>query len=246
MIDAHCRVTPKPAGLFSSIHEIVYFIEKHALLLINLRHGPHCDHKTVIAGNFSGAGTYGNYQLEQKEFIMRLLVLTAALMFPMAAFAAGSSDNSPPKPTETTKVCKDGKVWDKQTKSCVDAKESRLDDDTRYAAARELAYAGKYSDALNVLAAMSDQGESRVLTYYGFTHRKAGRADLGMQYYNAALEADPDNLLARSYMGQGLVAAGNIEAAKVQLAEIEARGGTSSWPETSLRKAIKTGRTYNY
>ena len=177
---------------------------------------------------------------------MRHLILTAALLFPMAAFAAGSSDSSPPEPTKTTKVCKDGKIWDEKTKSCADAKESRLDDDTRYAAVREFAYAGRYSDALYVLAAMSDQDESRVLTYYGFTHRKAGRADLGMQYYQAALKADPDNLLARSYMGQGLVSAGDIAAAKVQLAEIEARGGASSWPETSLRKAIQTGRTYSY
>lgn len=177
---------------------------------------------------------------------MRLLILTAALMLPMTAFAAGTSDNTPPKPTQTTKVCKDGKIWDDKTKSCVDPKESRLDDDTRYAAVRELAYAGKYGDALHVLAAMSDQGESRVLTYYGFTHRKAGRVDLGMQYYNAALKADPDNLLARSYMGQGLVAAGDIKAAKVQLAEIKARGGKSSWPEVSLRNAIASGKTYSY
>lgn len=177
---------------------------------------------------------------------MRTLILTAALLFPMAAFAAGSSDNSPPKPTQTTTTCQNGQVWDKKTKSCVDAQESRLDDDTRYGAVRELAYAGQYKEALYVLAAMSDQTESRVLTYYGFTHRKAGRTDLGMQYYQAALKTDPDNLLARSYMGQGLVAAGDIEAARVQLAEIESRGGKSSWPETSLRKAIETGKTYSY
>ncbi|WP_422370484.1 tetratricopeptide repeat protein [Hoeflea sp.] len=177
---------------------------------------------------------------------MRALILTTALLFPFAAFAAGTSDDSPPQPTETSTSCKNGQVWDKKTKSCVDAKESRLDDDTRYEAARELAYAGRYDDALHVLATMSDQQESRVLTYYGFTHRKAGRADLGMQYYQQALEADPDNLLARSYMGQGLVDAGEIKAARVQLAEIVARGGASSWPETSLRRAIKTGRTYNY
>lgn len=177
---------------------------------------------------------------------MRLLILTAAIMFPMAAYAAGSSDSSPPKPTETTKVCKDGKIWDKRTKTCVDAKESRLDDDTRYAAVRELAYAGEYDEALYVLAAMSNQNESRVLTYYGFTHRKAGRAYTGMQYYQAALKVDPDNILARSYMGQGLVAAGDIDAARVQLAEIEARGGHDSWPEASLRKAIETGTNENY
>jgi Flp pilus assembly protein TadD len=177
---------------------------------------------------------------------MRTLILITALLFPMAAFAAGSTDDSPPEPTQTSKSCKNGQVWDKTTKSCADAKESRLDDDTRYGAVRELAYAGRYDDALYVLSAMSDQSESRVLTYYGFTHRKAGRTDLGMQYYQAALKADPDNLLARSYMGQGLVASGKIEEARVQLAEIEARGGASTWPETSLRRAIQTGRTYSY
>ncbi|MEQ8589659.1 MAG: hypothetical protein RIB70_07840 [Roseitalea porphyridii] len=177
---------------------------------------------------------------------MRALIFTTALLFPFAAFAAATSDDSPPKPTETSTSCKNGQIWDRETETCVDAKESRLDDDTRYGAARELAYAGRYDDALHVLAAMSDQTESRVLTYYGFTHRKAGRAELGMQYYRQALDADPDNLLARSYMGQGLVEAGDVKAARVQLAEIVARGGASTWPETSLRRAIKTGRTYNY
>ncbi|PWW04508.1 hypothetical protein DFR52_1011207 [Hoeflea marina] len=177
---------------------------------------------------------------------MRLVALTAALMFPMAAFAAGSSDSSPPKPTETTKVCKDGKIWDKETKTCVDAKESRLDDDTRYRAVRELAYAGDYRSALYVLSAMSDQNESRVLTYYGFVQRKTGRADIGLKYYQAALKANPDNLLARSYMGQGLVVSGDVDGARVQLAEIEARGGSDTWPEIALRKAIDTGTTESY
>lgn len=177
---------------------------------------------------------------------MRTLILITALLFPMAAFAAGSEDDSPPQPTETSKTCEKNQVWSKWRRKCVDAKESHLDDDTRYGAVRELAYAGRYDDALYVLSAMSDQSESRVLTYYGFIYRKTGRMDLGMQYYQAALTADPDNLLARSYMGQGLVASGKIEKARVQLAEIEARGGASTWPETSLRRAIQTGRTYSY
>ncbi|MFK7752410.1 MAG: tetratricopeptide repeat protein [Sedimentitalea sp.] len=177
---------------------------------------------------------------------MRSFVLMTALLLPVSAFAAGSSDHNPPKSTKTTTVCKGGEIWDAKTKLCVDAKENRLHDDTRYGAVRELAYSGRYDDALYVLAAMGDQSESRVLTYYGFTHRKAGRSDLGMQYYTAALKADPDNILARSYFGQGLVAAGDIKGARVQLAEITARGGAATWPETSLRKAIKTGKTYSY
>lgn len=177
---------------------------------------------------------------------MRSLIFALAFMFPVAAFAAGSSDDAPPVKTNTTKVCKDGKVWDKKKKACANPKKASLDDDTLYQAVREFAYDGQYKQALNVLAAMSDQTESRVLTYYGFANRKAGRVTLGMQYYNAALQADPDNLLARSYMGQGFVASGDLDAARVQLAEIEARGGQNSWPETSLRKAIETGRTYSY
>lgn len=177
---------------------------------------------------------------------MRFSIFITALIFPLAAFAAGSSGNTPPKPTKTTTSCVGGQIWDSQTKACVDARESRLNDDTRYGAVRELAYAGRLDDAQYVLAAMTDQKESRVLTYYGFTHRKAGRTDLGMQYYTAALKADPDNLLARSYMGQGFVEAGDFDAARVQLAEIEARGGNGGWPETSLRQAIDSGKTLDY
>ena len=172
--------------------------------------------------------------------------LATALLLPVSAFAAGSYDSGPPKTTKTTKACTASQIWDKKTKSCVDAKESRFNDDTRYDAARELAYVGRYDDALNVLAAMSDQKQSRVLTYYGFTHRKAGRTDLGMTYYAAALKADPDNILARSYMGQGRVEAGEYKAAFTQLAEIRARGGAGTWPEQALAQAITSGKTYNY
>ena len=177
---------------------------------------------------------------------MRSLLIFAAVVFPMATFAAGSSSSAPPKQTKTTTICHGGQVWDSKTKRCLDAKESRLRDETRYGAVRELAYAGRYDDALYVLSAMSDQTESRVLTYYGFVHRKAGRIDLGMKFYTAALEADPDNLLARSYMGQGLVTAGDLRGARIQLAEIRSRDGANSWPETSLHKAIVSGTTYSY
>ena len=100
--------------------------------------------------------------------------------------------------------------------------------------------------AQDVLAAMSDQADDRVLTYLGFTHRKMGNVDLGMRFYNKALAKNPDNLLARSYLGQGLIEAGDTDAAVEQLREIIARGGKGSWSETSLRTALNTGVTYSY
>lgn len=177
---------------------------------------------------------------------MRSFVLTLALIVPVSVMAAGSSSPNPPKSTKTTTVCQTGLIFDERSKKCVAPKESSLGDDALYQAARELAYAGRYDDALLVLAEMSDQSESRVLTYYGFIHRKAGRVDQGMACYQAALNADPDNLLARSYMGQGLVMQGDIEAARAQLREIRVRGGRETWPEVSLRQAIRSGQGFSY
>ena len=67
-----------------------------------------------------------------------------------------------------------------------------------------------FEDAQAVLAAHPDQTDSRVLTYWGFTHRKLGNRALSQAYYDQAIAADPDNLLARSYMGQGFVEEGQF------------------------------------
>jgi thioredoxin-like negative regulator of GroEL len=179
--------------------------------------------------------------------MIKAITIALALTIPATfALAAGSSSDEPPKKTKTSMECKDGQVWDKKMKKCLDAESSLLTDDARYEAARELAYAGQYKNAQVVLAAMSDQADTRVLTYYGFTHRKAGNVDLGMAYYQKALAADPNNLLARSYMGQGLVAQGDKDAARLQLVEINARGGKGTWPEVALANAIESGKGYSY
>ncbi|MEM6310098.1 MAG: hypothetical protein AAF754_08610 [Pseudomonadota bacterium] len=178
---------------------------------------------------------------------MRIL-LSAVLAFslPTFAMAAGSGTSTAPKPTKTTKECKGVRVWDNTKQRCVRPKQSSLDQDDLYDAVRELAYAGRIQDAQGVLTAMDDQQSDRVLTYWGFTNRKLGKVDAAMMFYTAAIEKNPDNMLARSYMGQGMVVSGDVTGAKLQLAEIEARGGAYSWPATSLRQAIYVGKTYDY
>jgi Tfp pilus assembly protein PilF len=93
---------------------------------------------------------------------------------------------------------------------------------------------------------MTEGETDRVLTYMGFAHRKAGRADLGMEHYAHALDVNPDNILARSYLGQMLVEMGEIAAARRQLDEIRTRGGAGTWAEASLARAVGTGETLNY
>lgn len=179
---------------------------------------------------------------------MRLTVAFCLSMMPATVFAAGSDTptTSPPVSTPTTQTCKGIKVWDASKQKCVNPTGSSLDDSILGDAVRELAYAGRNEDAQGVLRAMADQNSDLVLTYWGFTHRKLGNMDQAMMFYNRALETNPDNLLARSYMGQAHVTAGDMDLARAQLQEIRTRGGTGGWPETSLAEAIKTGQTSNY
>lgn len=181
---------------------------------------------------------------------MRTLIIAAVLTLPFSVatpvYAAGGGNETAPKPTKTTKECKGVRVWDETKQRCVRPKKSSLDDDGLYDAVRELAYAGRYMDAQGVLAAMSDQNDDRVLTYKGFTERKMGNIGVAMVFYQDAIDKNPNNILARSYMAQGLLDQGNRIGAIAQLREIQARGGEGIWAETSLRTAINTGVTYNH
>ena len=175
------------------------------------------------------------------------LLLAATLCGTLAtsAFAAGSSSEEPPKPTQTSTDCKDGEVWDEESKSCLKSDAAAITDDQRYHAARELAYGGHYDRALLVLASAENQDDPRILNYRGFTARKLGDMNAAMVFYGKALAADPDYILARSYMAQGLLEQGDFAGAYAQLEQIELRGGTGTWAHRALVDAIN-GLPTNY
>ena len=180
-----------------------------------------------------------------------LVVSKYALAMALAVFAApmvlaaGDDATTPPAPTPTPR-CPEGQIHDKKAGKCVPVKSSSLNDTDRYQAVRELAYAQRYTAASLVLDAMTDQLDDRVLTYRGFLMRKTGRFDQAATYYRSAIEKNPNNLLVRSYMGQGFVESGDLAAARRQHEEILARGGQGTWAEVSLRDALASGRTYRY
>lgn len=167
------------------------------------------------------------------------------LALPVAGYAAGIS-SAPPATTKTTTECKGAQVFDEKTKTCVDARDSRLDDDARFDAARELAYRDRPRDALAVLSTMSEQDSDRVLTYLGFATRKSGDMEAAMAFYDRALKQNPDNLMARSYRGQAYILQGEATLASAELSQIRQRGGRGTWPEYALRAAIETGRFSGY
>lgn len=160
------------------------------------------------------------------------------------ANAVGTDSSEPPKPTETTQKCKDGKIWDKDTQACVSAQQGMYDDNTLFDAAREFAYDDQYENAIDLLQLASNPEDPRILNYLGFSNRKAGRMDVGMGYYKEALKRDPDYILARSYMGQAYLQQNQRNAARDQLLEIEARGGKGTWAHTALVMAMKNASTY--
>ncbi|ABV93586.1 hypothetical protein Dshi_1844 [Dinoroseobacter shibae DFL 12 = DSM 16493] len=177
---------------------------------------------------------------------MRLIWIAALAALPLSAFAAGGEIFAPPVKTDTTTTCTGPMIWDAALERCVRADQSHLSDDDRHDAVRELAYAGAYDRALAILARFDDPGDVRALTYRGFVARMTGDMPAAMDYYLAALAADPDYHPARSYMAQGLLAAGDRAGARTELREIRARGGRETWAAFSLAQALRSNSGYAY
>ena len=167
-----------------------------------------------------------------------LIATLVAASFATTAFAAGSDSTTPPVKTETMQKCKDGKICDVIKKKCVEAQSGALSDDDFYNVALELAYDGQYGNALHVLATAANPNDPRILNYKGFSLRKSGHIAEGMAFYQAALKIAPNYSLARSYMGQALIAEGDFSGAREQLLQIADRGGRNTWAYTAWNKAL--------
>ncbi|MCB1379892.1 MAG: tetratricopeptide repeat protein [Alphaproteobacteria bacterium] len=172
----------------------------------------------------------------------KTLSLCFALMFaaavPAAAAGGGGGNDGNSNASPTTHKCKSGEVWSKNKKKCVKAQSGVLPDEELYEQGRALAKEGHYDWALQVLAAIGDQNDPKVLNYTGYSHRKAGRLDIGITYYRKALAINPGFVLAREYLGEGYVAAGRVDLAMAELKEIARYCGTACEEYRDLSAAI--------
>ncbi len=172
-----------------------------------------------------------------KAGIAAILFFAGNLALCSSAFAAGEGTSGGTNPAGK---CKAGEVWDANKKLCIKASSSLLPDEELYQQGRALAKSGHYEWALQVLAAVSNQNDPRVLNYEGYSHRKAGRLETGISYYRKALALNPNFVLAREYLGEGYVAAGRIDLARVELGEIANRCGQGCEEYKDLSAAIDT------
>ena len=162
------------------------------------------------------------------------LACLAALSAPVLAAGSGGGNDASP----TAKDCKKGEVWNKAKKKCVKVQSGILPDEDLYQQGRALARLGYYDWAIEVLAAVQNQRDPRVLNYTGYSHRKAGRLEIGITYYRQALAIDPNFNLAREYLGEGYLAAGRVDLAMNELSAIEKSCGTACEEYVTLSKAI--------
>jgi len=184
------------------------------------------------------------------------LALGASAGLAFAAGSGGSNDGgnngsgggtSTPFQNSPDKLhCKSGQIVKHKTVNgtkkyyCANAQQGALPDDELFEQASALAKAGYYDWALDLFNLMQDKNNPDALNMMGYSHRKAGRMDVAVSYYRKALGINPNLVQAREYLGEGYVAAGRVDLARLELGEIKQRCGMSCDQYIDLKKVIET------
>jgi tetratricopeptide (TPR) repeat protein len=134
--------------------------------------------------------------------------------------------------------CGTGQAWSSGVEACVDGNSAALTDEDLYLAGRDLGQEARYVEALQLFFRMKNREQARVFSSIGYSTRKLGDVDKGINYYHQALERDPDYTKARQYLGEAYLQKGDVGKAKEQLIEIANRCGGPCEDYELLVKAI--------
>jgi tetratricopeptide (TPR) repeat protein len=134
--------------------------------------------------------------------------------------------------------CGTGQVWSSAVDACLDGNSAALTDEDLYLAAGDLVLEARYADALPLLFRIKDRNNPQVLNLIGYSTRKLGDIDKGIDYYHQALAIDPNYTKARQYLGEAYLQKDDVERAKEQLMEIADRCGGPCDDYELLVKAI--------
>lgn len=151
-----------------------------------------------------------------RQFLV--LAISGLVLAALQASPAISKDIGPANPA-CDAYAKGSTAW----RTCA-ARVAKADGELFYAG-YWLARNGRYDEALTYLR--QAEPTTRVLTYIGFATRKLGRVDEALGFYAEALAMNPDNTVARSYLGEAHLQRGELRKAEVELAEIAQRCGTT-------------------
>jgi tetratricopeptide (TPR) repeat protein len=167
-----------------------------------------------------------------------VLLLSAVLIAPDIAAAAGEENPTPP--ASQNKSNKDSNKKAKKDKSS-----SAEDFLTGYHAAYALIYdKGDYAGGIAALRALGYDDNADVATLLGYASRKLGRYDDAKVWYERALAADPDHAVTWSYYGMWQAEQGNVLKAQDDLEKVRLICGTDCKPYRMLKDAIDGAVTY--
>jgi len=117
--------------------------------------------------------------------------------------------------------CGVGEAWNSAADACVDGRSAALSDEDLYLAGRDLGQEGRYAEALKLFFLMRDRHQARVLSSIGYSTRKLGDIDKGIDYYRQALAIDPNYTKVREYLGEAYLMVNNVAKAEEHLAALK-------------------------
>ncbi len=182
--------------------------------------------------------------IRSAELGIAAMLLGLCIAIPHVFASADCGDDEPPKASKASKgkcpagyrysankhsctkvSCGTGKAWSGHEEACLGINAASLTDDDYYNEARVRVDDGRFAEALDLLFRIKNQDQAKVLNYIGYSTRKLGDVEKGIDYYHRALALDPNYLRAREYLGEGYLQKGDVASAKEQLDEIANRCG---------------------
>ncbi|MCP5082728.1 MAG: hypothetical protein GY948_13655 [Alphaproteobacteria bacterium] len=161
---------------------------------------------------------------------------------PVPAPAPSSSDTNQPTKKLKAKKKKKKKFKDDNDTSSLDHNlqaPSRPD----LTLANSQIKAGQYRAAIITLNRLSRPEDANVLNLLGYSHRKLGLVDVGMRYYLAALERNPEHKGVHEYLGEAYLQKDDLEKAEIMLKKLGKICGTGCEPYRELAAAIADYKT---
>ena len=109
-----------------------------------------------------------------------------------------------------------------------------------YATGRRLVHFGKYAEAIPYLNSAHEERphNADILVFLGYAHHMTGDNDLALDYYRAALQENPDHLLAHEYLGELYLSLNYLPSAQEQLGRLNQLCPSGCDERDALTKAI--------
>ena len=111
---------------------------------------------------------------------------------------------------------------------------------TKYERAVDLIEAADYEAAVRILEKVNRKkpGNADVLNMLGYAHRRLGRMETALDFYQEALAIEPRHLGANEYLGELYLLTGKLDLAEGRLAELAAACPSGCEEREELAEAI--------